>query len=78
MGASWVRDGGRVWVVGKRIGDMNGLGRGVSGGVQSFSKRTVDGTYGQLRRDISASESTILFVFGHESFGGYETGLCCT
>lgn len=27
MGASWARDGGRVWVVGKRIGEMNGLER---------------------------------------------------
>lgn len=25
MGASWVRDGGRVGAEGKRIGDMNGL-----------------------------------------------------
>lgn len=25
MGASWVREGGRVGVEGKRIGDINGL-----------------------------------------------------
>lgn len=25
MGASWVRGEGRVWVEGKRIGDMKGL-----------------------------------------------------
>lgn len=49
MGASWMREGGRVGVEGKRIGDING---------------------GQLSRDISASESTILFVLGHERFGG--------
>ena len=30
MGASWARDGGRVWVVGNRIGEMNGLERAVS------------------------------------------------
>ena len=31
MGASWVREGGRVWVEGNRIGDMNGLEGAVSG-----------------------------------------------
>lgn len=33
-------------------------------------KRTVEGAYGQLSRDISASESTIVFVLGHERFEG--------
>lgn len=28
------------------------------------------GAYGQLSRDISASESTMMFVLGHERFGG--------
>lgn len=28
MGASWLREGGRVWVEGKRMGDMKGLERG--------------------------------------------------
>lgn len=36
----------------------------------ALSKRTWEGTYGQLSRDISASESTIVFVLGHERFGG--------
>ena len=30
----------------------------------------VEGTYGQLSRDISASESTMEFVLGHERLGG--------
>ena len=30
----------------------------------------VERTYGQLSRDISASESTIEFVLGHERVGG--------
>lgn len=68
MGANWVRDGGRVGAEGKRIGDMNGLEGPVSG--MTFLERTVEGAYGQLSRDISASESTIVFVLGHERFGG--------
>lgn len=49
MGARRVREGGRVGVEGKRMGEMKG---------------------GQLSWDISASESTIVFVLGHERFGG--------
>lgn len=68
MGAIWVREGGRVWVEGKRIGDMKGLEGAVSR--MTFLKQTAEGAYGQLSRDISASESTIVFVLGHERFGG--------
>lgn len=32
MGASWVREAGRVWVEGKRMGDMKGLERGMLAG----------------------------------------------
>ncbi len=69
MGASAVRGGGRVCVEGKRIGEMKGLEGAVSG-IDSLVTRTVEGAYGQLSRDISASESTIVFVLGHERFGG--------
>ena len=68
MGASWVREGGRVWIEGKRIGEMKGLEVAVSG--TTLSKRIVEEAYGQLSRDIWASESTIAFVLGHERFGG--------
>ena len=38
----------------------------------SLWKGTVGGggAYGQLSRDISARESMIVFVVGHERFGG--------
>lgn len=68
MGARRVREGGRVGVEGKRMGEMKGLG-GVVSGVRVL-KRSVEGAYGQLSWDISASESTIVFVLGHERFGG--------
>ena len=41
MGDSWVRVWGRVWVVGKRMGDMKGLGGAVSGTI--FLKWAVGG-----------------------------------
>lgn len=68
MGASLVREGGRVGVEGKRIGETKGLGGAVSG--VTFLKGALGRAYGQLSRDISARESTIVFVLGHERVGG--------
>lgn len=36
----------------------------------AFGWGLLGGAYGQLSRDISASESTMVFVLGHERFGG--------
>ncbi len=66
MGDRGVRDWGRVGRVGKRIGEVKGL-EGSAGGCfwGGFG-----GAYGQLSRDISASESTIVFAVGQERFVG--------
>ena len=49
------------------MGDMKGLRYNVSGSVAGFP--TIK-AYGQLRRDISAKLSTVVFGLGHGNLGG--------
>lgn len=58
MGAIFWRVGGRVVVFGKRIGETNFLGWVLVDGYLGLDFDREDGTYGYLRRAISASEST--------------------
>ncbi len=70
MGARGVRVAGRVvGARGKRMGDMKGLGS-----VSRWIWVEKGGTYGHLRRDISARLSTIVFVLGQGRELGYEGG----
>lgn len=66
IGAMGLRVVGRgEGLLGKRMGEVNGLKGASAGSVSSRGE-----TYGQFSREISARESTIMSWVGHESFAG--------